>query len=219
MQLHEGKIKTWKEDKGFGFIYPNNGGKDVFIHIRDLKHSNYKPRQGDCVCYQTVTDANGKTRAYDAFIKGVELTETYRKKTFKNLRPQQKNNREYLFGTIPILMLAAIPFIFSIILIIQHRNFIPFFAYLLSSLLIFFIYAIDKTKAHKNEWRVSEKTLHILEFLGGWPGALITQRAIRHKNKKTSFQIVFRLIIAIHLAVWTYILVFNNLLQHILSSY
>ena len=35
------------------------------------------------------------------------------------------------------------------------------------------------------------KTLHWLEFLGGWPGALIAQRVIRHKNKKTSFQVDF----------------------------
>lgn len=211
MQLYEGKIKTWKEDKGFGFIQPDDGGKDVFIHIRDLKHSNYKPRPGDCICYQIITDPSGKTRAYDAFIKGVELTETYRKKTFKKNLPQQKKNRENKLGTMPVFMLAASPFIFSIILIIQHHTFTPFFAYLLLSLLIFIIYARDKTKAHKNEWRVQERTLHILEFFGGWPGALITQRVIRHKNKKASFQKVFKLIIAIHLAAWINILFFKTL--------
>jgi len=45
MQLYEGMIKSWKGDKGFGFIQPNGGGKDIFIHIRDLKHSNYLPNK------------------------------------------------------------------------------------------------------------------------------------------------------------------------------
>ena len=56
MQLYEGIIKSWKEDKGFGFIQPSGGGKDIFIHIRDLKHSNYQPQQGDDICYKVVAD-------------------------------------------------------------------------------------------------------------------------------------------------------------------
>ena len=82
MQLYEGIIKSWKEDKGFGFIQPSSGGKDIFIHIRDLKHSNYQPQQGDDICYKVVADKDGKTRAYDAFIKGQEISQQYRKKSF-----------------------------------------------------------------------------------------------------------------------------------------
>jgi len=56
------------------------------------------------------------------------------------------------------------------------------------SLATFIIYAYDKTMAHKNKWRISEKKLHLLAFLGGWPGALITQRVIRHKTRKHLFK-------------------------------
>jgi uncharacterized membrane protein YsdA (DUF1294 family) len=62
------------------------------------------------------------------------------------------------------------------------------------SLTTFIIYAHDKTMAHKNEWRTSEFTLHLLELLGGWPGALITQHVIRHKNKKHPFKELFGLL-------------------------
>lgn len=30
---HQGKITTWKDDKGFGFITPNGGGEPVFLHV------------------------------------------------------------------------------------------------------------------------------------------------------------------------------------------
>ncbi|MDJ1170725.1 cold shock domain-containing protein [Roseofilum sp. BLCC_M154] len=31
--LHKGQLATWKDDRGFGFIQPDNGGKEVFLHI------------------------------------------------------------------------------------------------------------------------------------------------------------------------------------------
>jgi uncharacterized membrane protein YsdA (DUF1294 family)/cold shock CspA family protein len=213
MQLYEGIIKSWKVDKGFGFIQPNGGGKDIFIHIRDLQHTNYQPQQGDNIQYKIVAEKDGKIRAYDAFIKRQEISELYRKKSFKkNQSQEQKIKRESALEIpfILILAIATIPFLFSALLIKQQNNFIPFLTYFIVSLLTFIVYAIDKTKAHKNEWRISEQTLHLLELLGGWPGALITQRVIRHKNKKTSFQIVFWIIVFIHMTIWFDIIFFNG---------
>lgn len=212
MQLNEGIIKSWKVDKGFGFIQPNGGGKDIFIHIRDLKHSNYQPQQGDSICFKVVADKDGKIRAYDAVIKGQEISrQEPRKKSLNKNTPQKTVTQANRFGVLPIYFIAALPFIFSAFLIKQKLIFLPFFVYSLMSLVTFFVYAIDKTKAHKNEWRISEQTIHLFELLGGWPGALITQRIIRHKNKKTSFQVVFWLIVIIHVAAWLDVLFFNSL--------
>jgi uncharacterized membrane protein YsdA (DUF1294 family) len=67
----------------------------------------------------------------------------------------------------------------------------------LASLVAFTFYAWDKRRAVRGEWRTPEKILHLCALLGGWPGAFLAQRLLRHKNAKVPFQIVFWLIVVI----------------------
>ena len=48
---------------------------------------------------------------------------------------------------------------------------------------------------------MSERTLHLMAFLGGWPGALIGQRQFRHKTQKVSFRIVFWILVVLHVGL------------------
>jgi len=66
-------------------------------------------------------------------------------------------------------------------------------------------YALDKRAARLGRPRTPEATLHLFELLGGWPGAFLAQRLIRHKNAKVSYQIVFWLIVGLHAAGWAVI--------------
>ena len=75
-------------------------------------------------------------------------------------------------------------------------------AYGLMSLITFAVYYLDKRAARLGRPRTPEATLHVLELLGGWPGALLAQRLIRHKNAKVGYQVVFWLIVAMHVAGW-----------------
>jgi cold shock protein len=70
-----GVLKTWKEDRGFGFISPDNGSKDVFIHISAIGETSRRPIPGDIIHYQLVRDRNGKFRAINASIEGVAKLE------------------------------------------------------------------------------------------------------------------------------------------------
>ena len=56
--------------------------------------------------------------------------------------------------------------------------------------------AWDKRRAQGGGRRVPEATLHGMELLGGWPGAFVAQRLVRHKTAKGRYQAVFWLIVA-----------------------
>jgi uncharacterized membrane protein YsdA (DUF1294 family) len=67
--------------------------------------------------------------------------------------------------------------------------------YVVLSLLAFIVYGHDKNAAQTNQWRTKEKTLHLLDFLGGWPGGLVAQQILRHKSSKESFQVIFWIVV------------------------
>ena len=71
--------------------------------------------------------------------------------------------------------------------------------YALMSVLAYIAYAVDKKAAIKRRQRVSEKSLHLLGLLGGWPGALLAQQQLRHKTQKTAFQVTFWLTATLNL--------------------
>jgi uncharacterized membrane protein YsdA (DUF1294 family) len=80
--------------------------------------------------------------------------------------------------------------------------------YLLMSLLTGVQYWRDKRISQRNlrflkqQDRVSERSLHLMELFFGWPGALIAQRTLRHKNAKRPYQLVFWLIVLLHILAW-----------------
>ncbi|MCC4859108.1 DUF1294 domain-containing protein [Vibrio splendidus] len=77
--------------------------------------------------------------------------------------------------------------------------------YLVIGVVTFFVYAKDKRAAINGNWRVPEKTLHILSVVGGWLGALIAQDKLRHKTQKQPFRAIYWLTVAMNVAAfaWT----------------
>lgn len=76
-----------------------------------------------------------------------------------------------LYPTLDWPLLIGVPTVFSAVAFIAYRS--------------------DKQRAQDGGWRVPELTLHLLDLLGGWPGAFLAQRRYRHKTAKASFQLIF----------------------------
>ncbi|MFA1676810.1 cold-shock protein [Rhizobium mongolense] len=58
-----GTVKFFNEDKGFGFITPENGGADVFVHVSALQRGD-SLREGEKVSYELGQDRKtGKSKA------------------------------------------------------------------------------------------------------------------------------------------------------------
>jgi uncharacterized membrane protein YsdA (DUF1294 family)/cold shock CspA family protein len=182
----QGKITKWKDDQGFGFITPRGGGELIFLHIKSFSNRHRRPIGNEIVTYELTSDDKGRLRAEQV---------------------------EYIGDASTILieggtMLLAIPGVFlslvAILVVLGHLPVIVLVLYLVASTVSFFVYARDKTAAVKAQWRTAESTLHMLSLVGGWPGAIVAQKFLRHKSKKLSFQIGFCITIVLNCAglVW-----------------
>jgi uncharacterized membrane protein YsdA (DUF1294 family) len=110
--------------------------------------------------------------------------------------------QKHLYLLVSIVFIGAIA-LGSLALHKLHPAF--FFLYLAMSLVTIVVYVMDKRKAVKSQWRIPEATLHICELLCGWPGAMIAQVLIRHKNAKLSFQLVFWAMIIVNVGIFAFI--------------
>lgn len=63
--------------------------------------------------------------------------------------------------------------------------------YACASVVCFSAYALDKRAARTGRRRTPEQTLLLLGLAGGWPGAFVAQRSLRHKTSKRAFQLKF----------------------------
>lgn len=73
--------------------------------------------------------------------------------------------------------------------------------YLIINAFTLLISGIDKMKARHSKWRIKESTLHLLSFLGGAFGMVISMMLFRHKTQKAKFKMIIALAFAMHVFI------------------
>jgi uncharacterized membrane protein YsdA (DUF1294 family)/cold shock CspA family protein len=172
---NQGKITNWKDDQGFGFITPSGGGRQVFVHIKSFSNRQRRPVGNELVTYELTIDTKGRPQGENVAFIG-------------DRTPQASTPGPGIgsltFGVLFVTFVAGAVFAGKL-------PFAVLSLYLVGSAVAFFAYALDKSAARNDGWRTPETTLHIFSLVGGWPGALVAQKVLRHKSKKQSFQVAF----------------------------
>lgn len=166
------KIVEWDDQKGYGFLQVGKG--KVFLHRRDFAERHKRPAVGDVIRFTLGQDAKGRTCGKDA----VHVNDG---------------------GRITVLAVLVLACLLVLPAVALHRLGVDWrwssACVLAMGLASYGTYALDKRRVREQAWRISESALHLTELLGGWPGAFLAQRRLRHKVSKPGFQFLFWLIV------------------------
>ncbi len=179
---YQGRITTWKDDQGFGFITPDGGGPHVFVHVSAFAGRAARPAENDIVTYTLGANGKGQPRA--------ERVAFVRDRGARQAPP--RNDAGALALSAGFLVLVAV-----LAALGRLPAPVPWLC-LGMSIVAFVAYGVDKSAARGDRRRTRESTLHLLALAGGWPGALLAQRVFRHKSRKPAFQVAFRWTVALN---------------------
>lgn len=177
-----GKIVKWDGAKGFGFIRPDDGTADVFSHIQAFHPApSAPPEVGLRVKYSLKLDAQIRLQAV---------------KIRPEAQPFFQTPALRIAGpAAPLLLLAgALVVLFAV----GKISVAVCLAALFINGLTYAAYVQDKSSAKTGRWRTKEGHLHLVSLLGGWPAAFLAQHQLRHKNRKTSFQIAYAVTVVLN---------------------
>ncbi|MBR3995131.1 MAG: DUF1294 domain-containing protein [Clostridia bacterium] len=89
------------------------------------------------------------------------------------------------------------------------------FYFIIINITAFVTFGIDKHRSIKKLYRISEKTLFSLSFLGGATMMFFGMCTFRHKTRKTSFMIVIPLLMLFHLFLILYLETHHSFLSNL----
>ena len=179
----DGTLNTWNDERGFGFIEPDQGGQEVFVHIKAFGARNARPAAGQRLSFEVEPGPQGKKRATN--VEPLRAAPAAR----AGRQPHTESPAPWTLARV-----LAIPVFIALcawVAITWRVPAVVAVVYLFASIVCFFAYAFDKAHAVRGRWRTSEDALLFLGLACGWPGGLLAQQLLRHKSSKRSFRAKF----------------------------
>ncbi|MBC5783187.1 cold shock and DUF1294 domain-containing protein [Ramlibacter sp. USB13] len=190
----EGTLQSWNDERGFGFLAPDQGGDTIFVHIKSLPRGGGRPQPGQRFSFEVEPGPQGKKRA-----RNVQVVRAARARPPRRRESPARWGTATLFVLLPFLVLCAV-----VAVLWRPPAWFPL-VYVGASLATFVAYAIDKSAARNGSWRTRESSLHLLALAGGWPGALLAQQVLRHKSAKGEFRAVFWGTVVLNVAAFVFL--------------
>lgn len=182
----QGRLIEWFDDKGYGFIQPNDPDKDrVFLHIKDFARPGPRPIVGCALDYQVILDERGRYRAQQVvYLKASQV----KLRSDAVIKPRQRPAAKR-----PAMQILCVGYIL-VLAVLTLSGLLHGLLLLLISLmnaLSYWLYAQDKEAAQLGHRRIPEQSLHLVAVLGGWPAAWLAQEKMRHKTQKQPFRKIY----------------------------
>lgn len=72
-----GKLRSWNDERGFGFIAPRDGGRELFVHISAFPRDGSRPTVGETLVYELGRGKDGKPQAVNVYRQALGPRSTY----------------------------------------------------------------------------------------------------------------------------------------------
>ena len=86
----------------------------------------------------------------------------------------------------------------------MENELILFLVFLMMNIIGFYLIRVDKLRAKKHQYRISERTLWTFALFGGAIGSTIGMQVYRHKTKHTSFKFGFPSLAIVQVFLFSY---------------
>lgn len=105
----EGTLKSWNDDKGFGFISPSQGGQDIFVHISEYRRGG-RPALNEALSFEVALNPQGKKCAVNVQGAGAQQAAYQPDRSHRPVRVSRSGNApgSGLKAVVGLLLVAAL---------------------------------------------------------------------------------------------------------------
>jgi len=101
-----GTLRSWNDDRGFGFIAPTHGSAELFVHISAFPRDGSRPTVGEKLTYELGRGKNGQPQAVKAYRQAIGL-QSEQPRTVQHPPRKHRSSLVVLIGLLLVLAAGA----------------------------------------------------------------------------------------------------------------